>query len=304
MIGQYKTFADYLVMRGIPLSDDTVIVNSSEIALPYFAAKNGDEIRNVNNALNLPAANDFVQQRTIPVFDSIVYECGSVVIGGIKGYVCVWAKKMPISKDLNYTWFMQSTYIYQHPALGIYGNRELVGFDKNGISLSSKIGNIDRKKYDDDTNELFLERHALRHVHFPSDKDDVIILDNSKKSTALILWLAVTRALMHVRPEIELVTHPDNQIKRVKRKTGKEPSPYFLLRVDPTKPRKVYESSGNHTGQKNRAHIVRGHFRTTENHPIEQFNGTQWIPAHMRGDKNKGIVNKGYRIVLPEQVED
>jgi len=102
--------------------------------------------------------------------------------------------------------------------------------------------------------------------------------------------------------ETQFIKHSRQVERQVQRKTGKRPSPYFLLKVNPNEPRKVYEFRGNGTPRhvELREHRVRGHFRINPpDHPIPQFAGkTFWIPDHKRGDKELGEVLKGYRIVL------
>lgn len=104
--------------------------------------------------------------------------------------------------------------------------------------------------------------------------------------------------IVNDKPDIELVEHSRQVRRHIKRKTGKEPSPYFTL-IDNSKPRKVYLHSNPSQGKTDRKiHRVRGHIRTVENHPIEWFNGTRFIPAHVRG---KGELSRSqYRVKLPE----
>lgn len=110
-------------------------------------------------------------------------------------------------------------------------------------------------------------------------------------------------SLLHQKHEIELVT-PSRQVSRqVERKTGKKPSPYFEIKVEPSKPQKRYTSTQK-TGRSKNAHIVRGNFATyTEDAPLlGKYTGTFWRPAHARGvaDGDKPEP-KNYRIVLPKE---
>lgn len=110
--------------------------------------------------------------------------------------------------------------------------------------------------------------------------------------------------LMHQKTEVELVT-PSRQVSRqIERKTGKKPSPYFEIKVDPTKPQKRY-TSHNKVGQKRDAHIVRGNFATyTDEAPLfGKYTGTFFRPSHARGITGDTPKPKNYRIVLPEEIQ-
>lgn len=104
-------------------------------------------------------------------------------------------------------------------------------------------------------------------------------------------------ALFHEGGEISLVTQPRNRRRRIKRKTGMEPSPYFTV-VKPGSDRLEYlpGGAGQGAGGKKREHIVRGHFRHVANHPRIP-DGTYWISSHIRGG-GENAHKQGYRIVL------
>lgn len=110
-------------------------------------------------------------------------------------------------------------------------------------------------------------------------------------------------SLLHQQHEIELVDYPRNVKRFTERKTGKKPSPYFEIKIDPSKPEKRYTSSKK-TGRSKNAHIVRGHFATyTDDAPLfGKYTGTYWRPAHARGVTDGQQPDpKHYRIVLPNK---
>lgn len=97
---------------------------------------------------------------------------------------------------------------------------------------------------------------------------------------------------------IELVDNPPpaKVSAQYEREFGRPISTYKTLTITPT--RKVYPESNDDTeGEQRhlRAHLVRGHPRKVEGHPFIP-DGTYWIPAHVRGDFEQGIVVKDYKL--------
>lgn len=70
---------------------------------------------------------------------------------------------------------------------------------------------------------------------------------------------------------------------------------YHILRLD-TKTRERAEEREEGGGPEKPLHICRGHFRTyTKDAPMfGKYTGTYWIPAHTRGNPDKGISLKDY----------
>jgi len=109
---------------------------------------------------------------------------------------------------------------------------------------------------------------------------------------------------MHQKRDVEFIDYPKQQRRRMRRLKGKEPSPYFMLKVTN---KTIKRHGSDHetplsSGQKRDLpiHIVRGHFMThPDDHPIPQFAGkTFWVTDHVRGDKAHGEIKKGYTIRL------
>lgn len=107
---------------------------------------------------------------------------------------------------------------------------------------------------------------------------------------------------MHKKGELEFKQWSEKESKTIQKRYKKEPSPFFLLRVKNGKRSKYINKKENKDDSgKRREHIVRGHFRNVENHPIEHFNGTFWIDAHKRGSSSEGTINKGYKVIPMEK---
>ena len=116
------------------------------------------------------------------------------------------------------------------------------------------------------------------------------------------MFLASNAAFHDKANEVTLVNHPRNVAKRVERKTGKAPSPYFEIIVKPKSGSKRFTSSTG-TGRKKSAHAVRASIATyTEDAPLfGHYVGTVVRKAHTRGSKGETVKAKDYRIVLPKK---
>lgn len=130
---------------------------------------------------------------------------------------------------------------------------------------------------------------------YSAAQTDKIITDFNQMFLVLLLN---ANYHIHSKGDVEFKDWTSRQRRATKSRFKKEPSPYFLLKVGHqnqirynNKPDDAFKSN-----TKRRAHIVRGHFRTVEDHPIEHFNGTFWIEPHKRGDSENGDINKGYKV--------
>ena len=89
---------------------------------------------------------------------------------------------------------------------------------------------------------------------------------------------------------------PSDKFRKARfKRHGVEPVKYHTIHLDPFGTAKnAGESTGN--GFKKSLHICRGHFSTyTEEKPLfGKYSGTYWIPAHVRGDKEIGVVKSRY----------
>ncbi|PSN80988.1 hypothetical protein C8B47_03675 [filamentous cyanobacterium CCP4] len=122
-------------------------------------------------------------------------------------------------------------------------------------------------------------------------------IDNRNASEDAIFALMVFNVI-NEGYDIEEVEFPRNYRRRVQKKTGKTPSNHYRVR-NIKRTRKRYQSSSNSAQAKRPEHLVRGHFRHVEDHPLEQFNGDWWIPAHTRGGESDKPKSKPiYRIEL------
>lgn len=133
-------------------------------------------------------------------------------------------------------------------------------------------------------------------VGYPDYFQQTISYDNLQED---VLFALLVFHIIHEGYEIEEVEFPRNYRRRHQAKQGKLPSNHYRIRSI-KRTRKRYQPSGKTTGLKRPEHLVRGHFRHVENHPLQQFNGDWWIPAHNRGgnDSDKPKSKPIYRVEL------
>lgn len=116
-------------------------------------------------------------------------------------------------------------------------------------------------------------------VGYPPYFQETITYENLNED---VVFAMLVFHVIHEGYDIEEVEFPRNYRRRHQKKTGKLPSNHYRVRHI-KRTRKRYQATGNSSGNKRPEHLVRGHFRHVENHPIEHFNGDWWIPAHNRG---------------------
>jgi hypothetical protein len=80
---------------------------------------------------------------------------------------------------------------------------------------------------------------------------------------------------------------------------------YHVLDINPMKEVLRTEGGIDRNGIKKALHICRGHFATyTEEKPLfGKYTGTVWVPAHIRGSADQGVVDKDYRVKAPKSQE-
>jgi len=111
---------------------------------------------------------------------------------------------------------------------------------------------------------------------------------------------------MHLSCPAEHLTPTDEERQHYQRKAGAgaEPSDYYLLKVRP-RAKGGFEAIGHgQAAEPRRAHGVRGHFKYYDpDRPLfgrAGQHGMLWIPAHERGDAERGTIEKGYQVQPPE----
>lgn len=93
---------------------------------------------------------------------------------------------------------------------------------------------------------------------------------------------------------------PSRQQRRAAERRGEQIQSHYVLTIDANSQRKAYPK-GQAVPQGKRLHIARGHFATyTEAAPLfGKLVGRFWVPAHVRGRADVGVISKDYRIEAP-----
>jgi hypothetical protein len=117
----------------------------------------------------------------------------------------------------------------------------------------------------------------------------------------------LTLSFMHCKNVLTSTVEPDRRLYRERERHGLKPFlRYHTIDIEPMK--RVLRTEGNieSTGLKRALHICRGHFATysAERPLFGKVAGTFWIPSHVRGTSDEGVVVSDYRVngaSLPER---
>lgn len=131
---------------------------------------------------------------------------------------------------------------------------------------------------------------------------DLVGGDAAHKATQDVLSMIVHTLIFANCKNVQAVEeenlYPTRQARRAAERRG-DPKPprFYTLRINPNATRKQGAGTGT-SGRELSLHIVRGHFATyTEERKLfGKHAGTFWIPAHVRGSDEVGIVGKDYAI--------
>ena len=282
------TFADWLMNQGVQFHPETVIVDMTNIHDAYNSGlHNLDDWAPINRKAKPPYKYMFFEwERFIRTDLSTTYgfycacpdDCYNPTVRGIS-----FIKFYGENPKKPYLWMAEQPFFYEINRDGFCDDYSdegaIVGLDSGSLNCTYKGDDIFYSSFHEYHSGIGYEEQYLYYAHVAIRGIE----------------------LLHQKAEVELVDWPRNYRRRELRKKGKEPSPYFRI-IAPGKPEKRYPSNGKKSDNKIKLplHTVRGHFRHVENHPLPQFNGTFWIPAHTRGDEKMGKLQKHYKIRLPQ----
>lgn len=280
---QEATFCDWLINRGVQFHPDTVVVDGSSIwewALDHA-----------------PLEKDYASRigKSLPIFPNIfIGYKASEFPGNYLGAYMINSNLMISDLQIYMIIMFHSIRSRRGQLLTISKGTGLLFFNPAGYNELDEPNGVEK---------LILK-------HFPNWYSNVLLsmaeplsgkfagFIEATMRGLLVDVVIFTLAAFHKQHEIELIDVPHPKARRILRQTGKLPSPYFRILDASDRPQKRYAGSGQATGRTlEKPHIVRGHFRYTENHPLEQFNGTFWIPSHMKG-KGDNAPPPRYKIVL------
>lgn len=275
---QEATFCDWLINRGVEFHPDTVIVDVSH----FDTSDTSGFLRQLElDALK----NRLDYEKSVPVFSYMFFETWGQITGVGKIYMGTLIEKQPSGYYAVY-------FVTQTP------ERNIAIGPTFGTMWFNEYGMVD---WDVDEGIIYDNDYDYAPITSPFGEIKPGFKYEIVTEALAVGVLELTRMYLypfHQQHEIELVDQPRPKARRILRQTKKLPSPYFRILDASDKPQKRYAGSGVLTGRKlDKAHIVRGHFRHTQDHPIAQFNGTFWIPSHMKG-KGENAPPPRYKIVL------
>lgn len=303
------TYADYLINLGFRFHPETVVIDASEIN--KFNMQDAPYVDMRSDTFNddlMASSENFVDKKyyeaiaiptpTIPMFNYMFIEYGPGVEPSPPFYQGMYIEMLKFSEHREARCALFANIGRDNPPI-VIDKGILIWWHLDGILYpysDMRYGNFiehEEALPPSLVPPIPLSYYAKNNMH------------NMQRWRGAASTLITAMQFMHQKHPVELVTYKRQRRRYIKRKTGKNPSPYFLLRIDPSKTetRIAYEEAPERNTHKKSnlpMHMVRGHFRHVNDHPIEHFNGTFWIPAHTRGNASNGKVDKGYRIVLPE----
>lgn len=128
----------------------------------------------------------------------------------------------------------------------------------------------------------------------------------SASGTVMIPFLLAT-SFMHCKNVARVENdgaYPSRQARReAERKNFPKPAAFYTLQIEPMKKVLATEGGIAQNGLKKALHICRGHFSEySEEKPLfGKYAGRFWIPAHVRGSAEIGLVGKDYAVNAPRK---
>lgn len=258
----YATVTDYLIAQGVTFHPETVILQVDDIDTPELPISHSEAIQGKCRPLfKYQTIEQILNLPQLPLLGRLIYIVSDIETqtAAIIAFNAT-AEMIITGSSTLLANFNDDGTLCQDDALGEY------------ISL-------------DEVN-LTIPNHIQKFMTDPFLQEDAVF--------ALTVFHIINEGY-----DIEEVEFPRNYRRRHKKKTGKLPSNHYTVRTI-KRTRKRYQPSGNGTQQGKRPeHLVRGHFRHVTDHPLQQFNGDWWIPAHTRGGNSDKPKSKPiYRIEL------
>ena len=155
----------------------------------------------------------------------------------------------------------------------------------------------------DYVNDHLIDRCVVR---LQEDREEM------QRTVARHLWIHYVPCLLaisflHCKNVVRTLHEPDAPLqKKAIKKHGLPLTKWYTLNIDPMREVLRHEGGIENHGLKKALHICRGHFSTyTEDAPRfgrahESNIGTFWIPQHVRGTAESGIIIKDYNVEAPQ----
>lgn len=139
----------------------------------------------------------------------------------------------------------------------------------------------------------------LMSGHWPATLSDEDQGNVQRTAQCMAFAMLAAFAFSHCK-NVELVERlPKRHEQREAKRRGEPILKYHEIVIDPKKPQKPSTGAKRNDDHPAKAlHFVRGHFATyTSERPLfGKYTGTYWVPAHVRGDAEAGMVKSTYLV--------
>lgn len=122
---------------------------------------------------------------------------------------------------------------------------------------------------------------------------------HSMMTTLFPFGLAIS--FLHCKNVAQVEHLPSRQERRDTERRGDPVTKFRTLAIEPMKQVLKHEGGLEKNGISKALHICRGHFHTyTQEKPMfGKYAGTFWVPAHVRGSIEAGVIAKDYAVKAP-----
>lgn len=126
---------------------------------------------------------------------------------------------------------------------------------------------------------------AYNHI-----REEAVVIDEP------IIVALCSMSFLHCKNVQTTEIHPTRQVRRATQRAGNPVHVFKILNIGPISGSRAAMQPTDPTGQTRAMHIARGHFRVyTQDKPLfGKHVGRFFIPAHVRGNKDIGTVEKIY----------
>lgn len=145
--------------------------------------------------------------------------------------------------------------------------------------------------------DAFVSRLFVTPSRNEKEREDATRWETERMQGLVIPMLAI--AFAHCKNVGLEEVEPSPKLQKARQRRKKTPLiKYYTLTIDPMKRVLRTEGGSEEVGLKRALHICRGHFANySEDKPLfGKLSGRFWIPAHVRGSKDAGIIQKDYKV--------
>ncbi len=180
-------------------------------------------------------------------------------------------------KSQSIEWVLQSA-IFSTASKGFYAGRPVWGGDEITIVIDS----------------------AGKYL-FGVAKTGLLLKNSTLLASRATNVLGMSISFMHCKNVIRTEHRDYSSPQAVKRNNAPTCIKYYTLNINPMKEVLRTEGQSESLGLKRALHICRGHFSTySEDKPLfGKYAGTFWVPDHVRGKAENGVVVKDYKVDAP-----